>query len=114
MSGTESVRARRPWWLRASCLVPAATIVILLVGGLWIYLSLYQGRDISRVTGIPVKVALPACVKRPEQVISVSFHSKASGETTKDVTYTCDGRLFSHEYNDFGILEGTVEWTFTP
>jgi hypothetical protein len=86
--------------------------VLLLVVGIGLYFSLYQGRDISRVTGVPVRIALPDCVTNPDQVISVSFHAKSAGETIKDVTYVCDGRIYSHEYNDFGILEGTIEWTY--
>jgi hypothetical protein len=103
----------RPWWRRAGCILSIAAVIALLVGGVWLYFSLYQGRDISRITGRPVQIALPDCVSSAEQVISVSFHSQSSGETIKDVTYICDGRLFSHEYNDFGILQGSVEWTFT-
>jgi hypothetical protein len=79
----------------------------------WLYLSFYQGRDISRFTGRPVPIALPECVTSIDQVISVSFHTDRSGETIKDVTYVCDGRLYSHEYNDFGLLQGSIEWTFT-
>jgi hypothetical protein len=103
----------RPWWRRLGCVVPIVVAVVLVVGGAWLYLSLYQGRDISRITGRPVQIALPDCVTSADQVISVSFHSASSGETTKDVTYVCDGRLYSHEYNDFGILQGSIEWTFT-
>jgi hypothetical protein len=83
-----------------------------LVGSVWLYFSFYQGREISRFIGVPVRIALLECVTSAEQVIGVSFHSEASGETIKDVTYVCDGRVFSHEYNDFGILQGSVEWTF--
>jgi hypothetical protein len=103
----------RPWWRRTGCILSIAAVIALLVGGVGLYFSLYQGRDISRITGRPVQIALPDCVSSAEQVISVSFHSQSSGETIKDVTYICDGRLFSHEYNDFGILQGSVEWTFT-
>ena len=106
--------AVRPWWRHPGCLLAAAIVLVMLVGGVWIYVSLYQGRDISRFTGIPIKVALPECVKSPDQIISISFHSKSNGETTKDVTYLCDGRIFSHEYNDFGILQGTIAWTYGP
>jgi hypothetical protein len=93
-------------------LLIGAVVLVMLVGGIWLYTSFYQGRDLSRWTGIPVKVALPDCVRGPDQIISVSFHSKSSGETVKDVTYVCDGRIYSHEYNDFGILQGTIEWTY--
>jgi hypothetical protein len=102
----------RPWWRRLGCILSIVAVVAVLVGGVWIYFSLYQGRDISRITGRPVQIALPECVTSVEQVVSVSFHSEASGETIKDVTYVCEGRVFSHEYNDFGILQGSVEWTF--
>jgi hypothetical protein len=113
MAGTRASGGQRPWWRRLGCLASIVVVVLLLGGGIWLYLSLYQGRDISRITGRPVQIALPECVTSAEQVISVSFHSASAGETTKDVTYTCDGRLFSHEYNDFGILQGSIEWTFT-
>ena len=102
----------RPWWQRPGCIIPPIVIVALLIGGIWLYLSLYQGRDISRITGRSVQIALPDCVTSAEQVLSVSFHSDTKGETIKDVTYVCDGRVYSHEYNDFGILQGTIEWTF--
>jgi hypothetical protein len=101
----------RPWWQRPGCILPPVVLLLLAIGGVWLYLSFYQGRDISRFTGVPVPIALPDCVTSVEQVLSVSFHSKASGETVKDVTYVCDGRLYSHEYNDFGILQGSIEWT---
>ena len=100
------------WWRRPGCILAIVVPVVLVAGGIWLYFSLYQGRDISRFTGVPVPIALPDCVTSVEQVVSVSFHSKSSGETVKDVTYTCDGRLYSHEYNDFGILQGSIEWTF--
>jgi hypothetical protein len=102
----------RPWQRRPGCILSIAAAIGLVVGGVWLYFSLYQGRDISRITGRPVQIALPECVTSVEQVISVSFHTESSGETIKDVTYTCDGRIYSHEYNDFGILQGSVEWTF--
>ena len=102
----------RQWWQRPGCILAIVVPILLVAGGIWLYLSLYQGRDISRFTGVPVPIALPDCVTSVEQVVSVSFHSKSSGETVKDVTYTCDGRLYSHEYNDFGILQGSIEWTF--
>ncbi|MFL5800537.1 MAG: hypothetical protein ACJ8CR_02210 [Roseiflexaceae bacterium] len=113
MAGASSSGDRRPWWRRLGCIVSIAAVVVLLVGGVWLYLSLYQGRDISRITGRPVQIALPECVTSADQVISVSFHSVSAGETTKDVTYVCDGRVYSREYNDFGILQGSIEWTFT-
>ena len=101
----------RQWWQRPGCILAIVVPILVVAGGIWLYLSLYQGRDISRFTGVPVPIALPDCVTSVEQVVSVSFHSKSSGETVKDVTYTCDGRLYSHEYNDFGILQGSIEWT---
>lgn len=106
------MRRTRPWWLHPGCLAAGVIVVVMLVGGIWLYLNFYQGRDISRFTGIPVKIALPECVKSPDQLLSISFHSKSSGETVKDVTYVCNGQIFSHEYNDFGILEGSIEWTY--
>jgi hypothetical protein len=87
-------------------------ILLLVIIGVVIYLNVYQGRDIARITGRPVEVMLPECVTTPDQIISISFHTKAAGETVKDVTYVCDGRIFSREYNDFGILQGTIEWIY--
>ena len=112
MSEGRTMSNRKPWWRRVGCILPPVLIILLLVGGAWIYLSVYQGRDISRVTGVPVKIALPDCVKSPDQIKSISFHTQSAGETIKDVTYVCDGRIYSHEYNDFGILQGTIEWTY--
>ena len=112
MAETRTSLAKRPWWQRPGCILSIIAPVVLLVVVIWLYLTLYQGRDISRVTGVPIRIALPDCVTNPDQVISVSFHAEASGETTKDVTYVCDGRIYSHEYNDFGILQGTIEWTY--
>ena len=111
MAETRTSRGERAWWRRPGCILAIVVPVALVVGGIWLYLSLYQGRDISRFTGVPVKVALPDCVTSPDQVISVSFHGVSSGETVKDVTYVCDGQIYSHEYNDFGILQGSIEWT---
>jgi hypothetical protein len=113
MAGARASGDGRPWWRRLGCIVSIAVVVVLLVSGVWLYFSFYQGRDISRFTGVPVRIALPECVTSIEQVVSVSFHAEGSGETVKDVTYVCDGRLYSHEYNDFGILQGSIEWTFT-
>ena len=112
MAEPQASEGARPWQRRPGCILSIAAVIALLVGGVWLYFSFYQGRDISRFTGVPVRIALPECVTSAEQVISVSFHSEGSGETIKDVTYVCDGRVFSHEYNDFGILQGSVEWTF--
>jgi hypothetical protein len=113
MTEPQASESARPWQRRPGCILSIVAVIALLVGGVWLYFSLYQGRDISRITGRPVQIALPECVTSAEQVISVSFHSEPSGETIKDVTYVCDGRLYSHEYNDFGILQGSVEWIFT-
>ena len=110
-TGERATRSGTGWWRQPGCIL--AIVVVLLMAGAagWIYFGLYQGRDISRITGVPVKIPLPDCVRSSEQIISISFHSTQSGETTKDVTYICDGKIFSHEYNDFGILQGTIEWT---
>jgi hypothetical protein len=102
---------KRPWWQNWGCLLSGIVALLLVGGAIWIYLSLYQGRDIARVTGIPVKIGLPDCVQSYEQVVSISFHSISSGETVKDVTYICNGLMYSQEYNDFGILQGSIEWT---
>lgn len=109
---TESPKARqRSWWAQPSCLLTALVLVLLVGGGIFAYVSFYQGRDISRITGIATRIALPACVTSYDQVVSISFHSRGTGETIKDVTYICDGRMYSQEYNDFGILQGSIEWT---
>jgi hypothetical protein len=112
MAETRASRSERAWWRRPGCILGVAVPIVLLVGGLWLYFSLYQGRELSRYTGVPVKVDLPECIASRDQIISISFHKETSGETIKDVTYECDGRIFSQEYNDFGILQGSVEWTF--
>jgi hypothetical protein len=100
----------RSFWRNRGCLISAAVAILIVAGIIWFYLSIYQGRGISRWTGIPVKVTLPECVTAMDQVVSISFHKDTDGETIKDVTYKCDGRLLSREYNDFGILQGEVEW----
>jgi hypothetical protein len=112
MTEPQASESARPWQRRPGCILSIAAVIALLVGGVWIYFNLYQGRDISRITGRPVQITLPECVTSADQVVSVSFHTEASGETIKDVTYVCDGHVYSHEYNDFGILQGSVEWTF--
>jgi hypothetical protein len=112
MAKAQASGGKRPWRRRPGCILSIAAVIALVVAIVYLYFSLYQGRDISRITGRPVQIALPDCVTSAEQVLSVSFHSEASGETIKDVTYVCDGRVYSHEYNDFGILQGSVEWTF--
>jgi hypothetical protein len=111
MSWTRASNGQRPWWQNIGCIASLAVAVLLLVGGVWLYLNVYQGRDISRITGQAVKIALPACVTSFDQVVSISFHTARTGETIKDVTYICNGQLFSEEYNDFGILTGSIEWT---
>lgn len=101
----------RSLWGRRGCLAAAAIAMLLVVGAIWFYLSVYQGRSISRWTGVPVKVELPECVTSIDQVRNISFHKNTNGETIKDVTYTCGGRLYSREYNDFGVFQGEIEWT---
>jgi hypothetical protein len=102
---------RRPWWAQPTCLM-IGLATILVVGGLvFAYFSVYQGRDISRITGQAVRISLPACITSYDQIVSISFHSRSNGETIKDVTYRCDGKLFSQEYNDFGVFQGSIEWT---
>ncbi len=112
MTETRASKGERAWWRRPGCILAVAVPLVLLVGGIWIYFSLYQGREISRYTGVPVKVEMPECITSRDQIISISFHKETSGETIKDLTYVCDGRIFSQEYNDFGILQGSVEWIF--
>ncbi|HYF65429.1 MAG TPA: hypothetical protein VD886_21565, partial [Herpetosiphonaceae bacterium] len=82
----------RSLWDRRGCLFAAGVLVLLVVGGIWFYLSIYQGRSIARWTGVPVKVELPECVASVDQVVNISFHKNANGDTIKDVTYKCDGR----------------------
>jgi hypothetical protein len=110
MAETGASRGDRPWWRRPGCILGVVVPIVMLIGGIWIYFSLYQGREISRYTGVPVKVELPACITSYDQIVSISFHKETSGETIKDLTYICDGRLFSQEFNDFGLLQGSVEW----
>ena len=93
MAKAQASRSGRPWLRRPGCILSIAAVIALVVGIVYVYFSLYQGRDISRITGRPVQIALPECVTSVEQVLSVSFHSEASGETIKDVTYVCDGRV---------------------
>lgn len=111
MAETRASRGDRPWWRRPGCILGVVVPIVMLIGGIWIYFSLYQGREISRFTGVPVKVEMPDCITNYDQIVSISFHKETSGETIKDLTYICDGRLFSQEYNDFGLLQGSVEWT---
>jgi hypothetical protein len=98
------------WWRNPGCLLAIAVVVLMVSAAGWIYFAFYQGRDISRITGVPVKIEMPDCVRSVDQVVSVSFHDTPQGETIKDLTYICDGKLFSHEYNDFGIMPGRIEW----
>lgn len=71
----------------------------------------YQGRKISRLTGLPVHITLPSDLTDYRNIISVSFHKSAEGETIKDVTYIgSDGKLHSHEFNDWGIFQGEIIW----
>jgi hypothetical protein len=104
------MRSGTVWWKQPGCILAIAVVVLMAGAAVWVYFGLYQGRDIARITGVPVKIELPDCVSSLDQVVSVSFHSEGQGEVVKDVTYICDGKLFSHEYNDFGILQGTIEW----
>ncbi len=70
--------------------------MVLTIGiGMLIY-SQYQGRAISRILGIANHVPLPACVHRPEQVISISFHNDPKGGTLKDVNCHAKWRCFIH------------------
>jgi hypothetical protein len=71
----------------------------------------YQGRKISRLTGLPVQIKLPDDLTSYERIISVSFHKTAEGETIKDVTYFgADGKVHTQEYNDWGIFQGSITW----
>lgn len=106
-----TIKTQRSWWSRPGCMIAVVALLALALLVPFVYFSFYQGRTISRYTGIPAKIDLPKCVASVDQVVSVSFHSKSSGETIKDVTYTCDGKLYSQEYNDSGFLEGKIEWT---
>ena len=111
MSAERAMRGSTAWWRQPGCILAIVVASLMVVAAVWIYFGLYQGRDISRITGVPVKIALPDCVTSHDQVVSISFHTSQQGETVKDVTYMCDGKLFSHEYNDFGILQGSIKWT---
>lgn len=83
-------------------------VTLTLVGGLT---ACYQGRKISRWTGQAVHIELPEDVSSYEQVISISFHKDENGGTIKDVTYMgADGKLHSHEFNDWGVLQGKIVW----
>ena len=98
-------------WKGSKVVVWVAVFLVFLLAIPIFYFTLYQGRDFSRYTGVAQKIDLPECVQNVDQVVSISFHSKTAGATVKDVTYKCDGRLFSQEYNDSGFLEGSIEWT---
>lgn len=83
-------------------------VTVLLLGGVS---ACYQGRKISRLTGLPVHINLPQDLTSYDKIVSISFHKDASGETFKDVTYIgTDGKLHSHEYNDWGIFQGEIIW----
>ncbi len=100
---------------KLTCAVIAGALLLVLILGVWAYFSFfYQSRGISRITGIPLKIALPDCVHSADQVKSVSFHKDTNGESIKDVTYVCNNQIFSHEYNDTGVFQGSIEWTFEP
>ena len=59
-------------------------LTLLAIGGVS---ACYQGRDIARVTGRPVRIDLPSDVTSYEQIVTISFHKNDKGETLKDVTY---------------------------
>ena len=83
-------------------------ITIALFGGVT---ACYQGRKLSRITGIPVHIDLPKDLASYDKVVGISFHKDANGETFKDVTYIGkDGKLHSHEFNDWGIFQGEIIW----
>ncbi|MBV7331689.1 hypothetical protein KFU94_26360 [Chloroflexi bacterium TSY] len=83
-------------------------VALVLFGGVS---ACYQGRKISRWTGRPVRINLPAEVTSYQQVVSISFHKNSNGETIKDVTYMGrDEKLHSQEFNDWGILQGEIIW----
>lgn len=81
---------------------------LLLAGGIT---ACYQGRDISRITGRAVHVALPSDLVSYDKIVSISFHKNNDGETIKDITYlSTDGKLHSKEYNDWGVFQGEIIW----
>jgi hypothetical protein len=81
---------------------------LILMGGLT---ACYQGRKISRVTGLPVYIKLPKDLESYEDILTISFHKDAEGETYKDVTYIgADGKIHSQEFNDWGIFQGEIIW----
>ena len=83
-------------------------VALIVLGGLT---GCYQGRKISRLTGQAVHIDLPKDLASYGQIISVSFHTINNGETIKDVTYLgADGKVHSQEYNDWGILQGSIIW----
>ena len=83
-------------------------VSLMLFGGVT---ACYQGRKIARLTGRPVNIELPADVTSYDQIVSISFHKNTNGETIKDVTYKgTDGKLHSHEYNDWGVFQGEIVW----
>ena len=67
-----------------------------------------QSQYISRWTGIPVKINLPAnCISDYQ----FSF-TKDDNITYKYVTCkNKDWIWMTKEYNDYGVLEGSIEWT---
>lgn len=83
-------------------------VATLLFGGIS---ACYQGRDISRVTGRAVRIDLPQDLVSYDDIVSISFHKNADGETLKDITYfSTDGKLYSKEFNDWGIFQGEIVW----
>ncbi len=88
--------------------VLTCVLAIIIIGGVS---GCYQGRTISRITGRATYIDLPDDVTSYDQVLSISFHKNADGETLKDVTYMGpDGKLHSKEYNDWGIFQGEIIW----
>jgi hypothetical protein len=106
--------ATRPRISKLTCGIVLAVVIVLIVGGVWFYYGvIYQGRALSRLTGIANPVKLPDCITSSEQIISISFHKGNQGESIKDVTFVCpDGRIYSEEYNDLGVFQGSIEWTY--
>ncbi len=69
-----------------------------------------QSRKLSRFTGLPVKLKLPKdCYK----VVSVSItNDTKNNNQIKNITYIAtNGKLYTKEYTDWGILEGSIEWS---
>ena len=94
---------------RQSIIKFAAFIGILLIILIWQSIFRSQSQYISRSwTGIPVKINLPAnCISDYQ----FSF-TKDDNITYKYVTCkNKDWIWMTKEYNDYGVLEGSIEWT---